>query len=169
LQIVREGLGVTYSFRPAETPDLPMLRRWLRTPEVVRWWGEPTEQAALLEGDLNEPLMVMRIVSRDGRPFAYAQDYDVSSWPQAQFSHLPVGTRAIDAFIGVPEMIGHGHGAAFLRLLAQRLISDGASLVAIDPDTRNARARGAYQKAGFVEQGIFAVEDGEIALMIFRG
>jgi aminoglycoside 6'-N-acetyltransferase len=160
---------MTYNFRPAETSDLPMLRRWLQTPEVVRWWGEPAEQAALLEGDLSEPLMVMRIVSRDGRPFAYAQDYDVSSWPQAQFSHLPAGTRAVDAFIGVPDMIGRGHGAAFLRLLAQRLISDGAPLVAIDPDTRNARARGAYQRAGFIEQGVFAVEAGEIAVMIFRG
>ena len=160
---------MTYSFRPADAADLTMLRRWLRTPEVIRWWGEPAGQAALLESDLSEPLMVMRIVSHDRRAFAYAQDYDVSSWPQAQFSHLPLGTRAVDAFIGLPDMIGRGHGAAFLRLLAQRLISDGAPLVAIDPDTGNARARSAYKRAGFVEQGLFGVEDGQIALMIFRG
>ena len=49
-----------------------MLRRWLRTPEVVPSWGNPEEQAALLEGDLNESLMVMRIVSFNGSPFAYA-------------------------------------------------------------------------------------------------
>jgi aminoglycoside 6'-N-acetyltransferase len=145
-----------------------MLRRWLRSPEVIRWWGAPEEQSALLEGDLGEPLMVMRIVSLDGRPFAYAQDYDVGSWPQAQFAGLPAGTRAIDAFIGEPEMIGCGHGAAFLRLLARRLISEGAPLVAIDPDTQNARARRAYAKASFVEQKVFATGGGDIALMIFR-
>lgn len=75
---------MTYSFRPAGAADLTMLRRWLRTPEVIRWWGEPAGQAALLESDLSEPLMVMRIVSHDRRAFAYAQDYDVSSWPQAR-------------------------------------------------------------------------------------
>jgi aminoglycoside 6'-N-acetyltransferase len=160
---------MTYSFRPATRDDLPMLRRWLRTPDVARWWGDPDHEAALLAGDLNEPLMVMRIVSCGGRPFAYAQDYDVGSWPQPQFLHLPRGTRAIDAFIGEPDMIGCGHGSAFLRLLAQRFIAEGAPLVAIDPDARNFRARRAYAKAGFVEEKLFPVDDGEIALMIFSG
>src|SRR5437588_505887 len=105
---------MNYNFRLAELSDLPLLRRWLQTPEVARWWGEPVEQAALLEGDLREPLMVMQIVSLNDQPFAYAQHYDVGSWPQRQFSHLPVGSRAIDAFIGEPEMIGRGHGGAFL-------------------------------------------------------
>ena len=158
---------MTYSFRPAQHSDLPMLRRWLQAPEVVRWWGEPDEQAALLEGDLSEPLMVMRIVSFNGIPFAYAQDYDVGSWPQPQFADLPAGARAIDAFIGEPSMTGRGHGAAFLHLLAQRLIDEGAPVVAIDPDARNSRARRAYAKAGFVEQTIFTASDGPIAVMIF--
>src|SRR5262249_1593420 len=52
-----------YTFRSALLHDLPMLERWLRTPEVVRWWGDPDEQAALLQQDLDEPAMVMRIVS----------------------------------------------------------------------------------------------------------
>lgn len=159
---------MTYSFRPATHDDLPLLRRWLRSPEVVRWWGDPDEQAALLAGDLNEPLMVMRIVCLDGHPFAYAQDYDVGSWPQSQFEHLPRGTRAIDALIGEPDMIGCGHGSTFLRLLAQRLIAEGAPLVAIDPDARNFRARRAYRNAGFTEERLFQFDDGEIALMIFR-
>ncbi len=158
---------MTYSFRPVQHSDLPMLRRWLHSPEVVRWWGDPDEQAALLAGDLSEPLMVMRIVSLNGMPFAYAQDYDVGSWPQPQFADLPAGTRAIDAFIGEPAMIGRGHGAAFLRLLAQRLIDEGAPVVAIDPDARNSRARRAYAKAGFVEQTVFAANDGPIAVMLF--
>lgn len=146
-----------------------MLRRWLRTPEVVRWWGDPNEQAALLEGDLNEPLMAMRIVSFANSPFAYAQDYDVGSWPQAQFAHLPAGTRAIDAFIGKPDMIGCGHGAAFLRLLAQRLISEGAPLVAIDPDLNNLRARRAYGSAGFVEDRSADARSAGVSVMVFRG
>jgi aminoglycoside 6'-N-acetyltransferase len=130
-----------YSFRPASAADLPMLRTWLETPEVVRWWGDPEAEYALLEGDLNEPAMVMRIVSHRGRPFAYVQDYAAAAWPQPHFAHLPPGARAIDAFIGEPDMLGRGHGAALLHRLARRLVADGAPIVAIDPDVENLRAR----------------------------
>ncbi len=158
---------MTYSFRPVQPSDLPMLQRWLHTPEVKLWWGDPMEQIALLEGDLNEPLMVMRIVSFNGSPFGYAQDYDIGSWPQPHFADLPLGTRAIDAFIGEPDMLGRGHGAAFLRVLAERLIDEGAPLVAIDPDLRNARARRAYENAGFVAQKIRSVNGDEVVTMVF--
>jgi len=122
-----------YSFRPATAKDLPRLRRWLDTPEVRPWSGDPGEQFELLRGDLNEPLMTMRIVSFNGRPFAYAQDYDVHSWRQPHLFHLPKGSRAIDSFIGWPSMVRRGHGQAYLRLLAERLCAEGAPLVAIDP------------------------------------
>jgi aminoglycoside 6'-N-acetyltransferase len=158
---------LSYTFRPVTREDLPLVRRWLETPEVVRWWGDPDEQFALLKGDLDEPLMVMRIVSLGGKPFAYAQHYDVRSWPQTHFAGLPTGTRAIDAFIGEPEMIGRGHGAAFLRLLARRLREEGAPLVAIDPDVCNRRARSAYARAGFEGDTIVETGQGPIVLMIF--
>ena len=96
--------------------DLPLLRVWLRMPEVVRWWGDPEEQYALLDEDLNEPRMVMPLVLFGGQPFAYVQDYAVGDWPQPHFKGLPAGARAIDAFVGEPDMIGRGHGSTFLRL-----------------------------------------------------
>ena len=80
-----------YSFRSAVHQDLPLLRRWWNAPEVVRWWVEPEEQFALLREDLAEPRMVIRIVCFDEVPFAYAQDYDVHSWPQQHFAGLPQG------------------------------------------------------------------------------
>lgn len=163
------GTTSVYSFRPAMKEDLPMLRLWLRTPEVVRWWGDPEEQAALLEEDLGEPRMVMRIVSFMGRPFAYAQHYAVHVWPQPHFEHLPPGSRAIDAFIGAPDMIGRGHGSAFLRLLAEQLKAEGAPVVAIDPDVDNLRARRAYERAGFRGDTIVETGEGPAVLMIFNG
>ncbi len=158
-----------YAFRPATRPDLPLLRQWLRTPEVVRWWGDPEEQAALLRDDLAEPRMVMRIVSLAGRPFAYAQDYAVDAWPQPHFAHLPPGSRAINSFIGEPEMIGRGHGSRYLRLLAERLRREGAPLVAIDPDADNFRARRAYAKAGFRGDTVVESSEGPAILMVFDG
>jgi aminoglycoside 6'-N-acetyltransferase len=157
-----------YSFRPASFYDLPRLRRWLNAPEVQRWWGNPSEQFELLRADLNEPLMTMRIVSRRGRPFAYAQDYDVHAWPQPHLSRLPKGSRAIDSFIGWPSMLGCGHGQAYLRQLAERLCAEGAPLLAIDPAEGNLRARRAYEKAGFRLQTIVSTATGSAALMVFE-
>jgi aminoglycoside 6'-N-acetyltransferase len=157
-----------YSFRAARPEDMPLLRAWLRTPEVARWWGDPDEQAAMLEEDLTEPGMVMRIVSFDAEPFAYAQDYAVHRWPQAHFAGLPSGARAIDSFIGEPEMIGRGHGSVYLRLLAERLQAEGAPAVAIDPAADNMRARRAYEKAGFVPDRVVDTDEGLAVLMIFE-
>jgi aminoglycoside 6'-N-acetyltransferase len=165
----RSASEPVYAFRPAVREDLPLLRRWLRTPEVVRWWGDPREQAALLRDDLDEPAMVMRIVSCAGRAFAYAQDYPVHAWPQPHFAHLPQGTRAIDSFIGAPDMIGRGHGSIYLRLLAERLRVEGAPVVAIDPDQDNLRARRAYEKAGFRGGTVVETGEGPAILMIFEG
>jgi aminoglycoside 6'-N-acetyltransferase len=139
-----------YTFRPATPEDLPLLRRWLRTPEVVRFWGDPEEELTLLTADLAEPRMVMRIVSLAERPFAYA-------------------TRAIDTFIGEPDMVGRGHGACYLRLLAERLLAEGAPLVVIDPDADNERARRAYENAGFRGTSVVATAAGPAVLMIFDG
>jgi aminoglycoside 6'-N-acetyltransferase len=157
-----------YSFRMATAKDLPRLRRWLHAPEVKRWWGNPIEQFELLRADLNEPLMTMRIVSLGARPFAYAQDYDVHSWPQPHLAQLPRGSRAIDSFIGLPSMIGRGHGQIYLRLLAERLCAEGAPLVAIDPAEENRRARRAYERAGFRLQTMVVTETGPAALMVFE-
>jgi aminoglycoside 6'-N-acetyltransferase len=163
----RSANNSAYAFRPATWHDLPLLQHWLCTPEVVQWWGDPQEQAALLRGDLDEPAMVMRIVSFEGRTFAYAQDYEVHAWPQSHFAPLPAGSRAIDSFIGEPDMIGCGHGAAYLRLLAQRLRAEGAPVVAIDPDQHNLRARRAYAKAGFRGDTVVETGEGPAILMIF--
>lgn len=155
-----------YGFRTPTLADMPMLRRWLGAPEVARWWGDPLEQEALLWEDLGNALMTMRIVSFEGRPFAYAQDYDVWSWPQPHFAHLPPGTRAIDAFIGEPDLIGCGHGSGFLRELARLLLDEGAPMVAIDPDADNLRARRAYARAGFIGDQVVQTLDGPVVVML---
>jgi aminoglycoside 6'-N-acetyltransferase len=86
----------------------------------------------LLKEDLDNPLMRQWIVEYGQRPFAYVQAYEAHAWPQVHLQSLPGRTQVIDAFIGEPDMIGRGHGSAFLRLLASSFIREGAPLVAID-------------------------------------
>ncbi len=160
---------VPYRFRPFTAIDVPMVERWLRAPEVMRWWGDPAEELALLTGDLHERRMRQCIVECRERPFAYVQTYEAHAWPQAHLQHLPVGAQVIDAFIGEADMLACGHGSAFLRLFAIMLINEGARVVAVDPDVQNLRARRAYARAGFSEEATIHAEGRTIALMVFRG
>jgi aminoglycoside 6'-N-acetyltransferase len=157
-----------YCFRSFVRADLRMVARWLRTPEVVHWWGDPEEQEALVTQDLDEPLMRQWIVEHERRPFAYAQAYPAHAWPQPHLAHLPEGSAVIDAFIGEPAMLGRGHGSGFLRHLAKRLLAEGAPVVAIDPALDNHRARGAYAHAGFVRQTVVETKNGPAVLMLFQ-
>jgi aminoglycoside 6'-N-acetyltransferase len=110
----------------------------------------------------------MELVLFNGKPFAYAQSYEVHSWPQPHLDHLPMGSCAIDTFIGDPTMIGRGHGSAYLRHMAMRLRSEGAPLIAIDPTEANRRAVRAYANAGFRIVSAFSNSEGPGVLMVFE-
>jgi aminoglycoside 6'-N-acetyltransferase len=156
-----------YSFRRMTETDLAMLRGWLETPDARAWWGDIEAEMISVAGDLHEPGMRLWIVSHDGAPFAFLQDYDPHAWPDHPYRDLPVGTRGIDQTIGVPALLGRGHGSAFIRQHVARLFAEGAPCVVTDPDPGNARAIRAYEKAGFArhEAGVRETVFGTCVLM----
>ncbi len=155
-----------YQFRPFAEADFPMIREWLARPHVTEWWGDTEEQFALVSGDLAEPAMEQFIVSVDGRPFGYVQSFDLVAWPDGAFAGQPRGTRAVDQFIGEPDMINRGHGSGFIRAFADRLLAAGSPRVITDPDPDNGRAIRAYEKAGFLRENIVETHDGPALLMV---
>jgi aminoglycoside 6'-N-acetyltransferase len=157
-----------YGFRAMSAADLALIRHWLETPEVTRWWGDPDEQYASVSGDLDHPDMDQFIVSIDGRPFAYIQCYALSTWNQG-FGSQPPATRGIDQFIGEPDMIGRGHGSHFIRQFVDELLRSGVPRVVTDPDPANVRAVRAYQKAGFERNRMVDTPDGRALLMVRNG
>src|SRR3984893_2140523 len=110
-----------YAFRPMTATDLPLIRRWLETPHGAAWWHDPAEQFELVSGDLDHPGMAQYIVASDALPFAYLQCYTLSDW-NTGFGPQPAGTRGLDQFIGEADMLGRGHGAAFIRAFTERLL-----------------------------------------------
>ena len=155
----------SYAFREMTRDDLPIIKRWLATPHVREWWGDPSEQYALVSGDLDEPAMDQYIVSAEGKPFGYLQCYALTAW-NTGFGEHPKGTRGIDLFIGEPEMIGRGHGSAFIRTFVDERLEQGAPRIVTDPDPENLRALHAYAKAGFIRIGLVDTPDGPSLLMV---
>ena len=152
-----------YVFHPMTPDHLAMVRRWLETPEVARWWGDPTEQLQLVRGDLDHPDMDQFIVATDGRPFGYIQCYRLSAW-DCGFGPQPPATRGIDQFIGEPDLIGCGHGTNFIRQFVDEALNRIPRVVT-DPDPANHRAIRAYEKAGFERDRVVNTPDGPALLM----
>jgi aminoglycoside 6'-N-acetyltransferase len=154
-----------YAFRPMSVADLPTIRLWLETPHVSQWWHDPSEQFELVSGDLDHPDMAQFIVAADAREFAYVQCYNISAWDTG-FGPQPLGTRGLDQFIGDADMLGRGHGSAFIRAFADNLLLSGTPRVVIDPDPGNERAIRAYERAGFCRDRIVDTPDGPALLMV---
>ena len=145
--------------------DLPLVKRWLAMPHVTEWWGNADEQFELVSGDLSHPAMDQFIVASDGRPFGYLQCYDLTAW-NSGFGPQPLGTRGIDQFIGVPDMVDRGHGSAFIRTFTDGLLAAGTPRLVTDPDPANARAVRAYEKAGFHRDRMVDTPNGPALLMV---
>ncbi len=139
-----------YSFRRVTPGDIDLLNTWQRLPHVLEWWGTDD---ALDAAALADPRVIHWLVTYDGAPFAFIQDYTVHGWEGHHFADLPPGSRGIDQFIGPPDMVGRGHGSAFIRLRMDALFSAGAPVVATDPHPDNARAIAVYEKVGFRTAG----------------
>jgi aminoglycoside 6'-N-acetyltransferase len=140
-----------YEIRQAVAADLDRLTGWRAQPHVSRWWGDPSiEPEAEKLGDAR---VAMWIVTLSERPFAFIQDYAVSDWSPHHFDHLPRGSRGMDLYIGEADMLGAGHGPAFVRQHVDALFARGVPAIGIDPHPDNAAAIGAFEKAGFAIAG----------------
>ena len=153
-----------YAFRPMTADDLPLVRSWLREAHVEQWWHD-ADEFEFVSGDLSHHDMAQFVVTVAERPFGYLQCYNIGAW-HAGFGPQPAGTRGLDQFIGDPEMMGRGHGSAFIRAFSDELLSNGVPRVVVDPNPTNARAIRAYEKAGFARHREVDTPDGRALLMV---
>jgi len=153
-----------YRFRPMSADDLPLLRNWLARPHVAEWWHD-ADEFDFVSSDLGHHDMAQFIMTSDARPLGYLQCYRMSEW-HVGFGPQPSGTRGIDQFIAEADMLGRGHGSAFIRRFLEGLLGTGTPRVVIDPSPTNPRAIRAYEKAGFVRDREVETPDGNALLMV---
>ncbi|MEO5323143.1 GNAT family N-acetyltransferase [Mesorhizobium sp. CC13] len=139
-----------YDFRPVTRADLPMIRAWLAQPHVAEWWDDPEDEIAAIEEHIDSISVEPLVIELDGKPIGYLQSYDPHMEDDHPYQDQPFGTLGIDMSIGVPDLVGKGHGSAIIRQFVADLFEEGVPRVIIDPDPANKRAIRAYEKAGFV-------------------
>ena len=140
---------MSYGFRSLTRKDLPLIARWLAEPHVAEWWGDPDEEIASIREHIDSISVEPLIIELDGRPIGYLQSYDPHLEDEHPYQDQPFGTLGIDLSIGVPDLVGIGHGSAIIRQFVEELFAEGTPRVIIDPDPANLRAIRAYEKAGF--------------------
>ena len=138
-----------YGFRPVTPDDLQMIAGWLAEPHVAKWWDDPDEHIAAIREHIDSISVEPLIIELDGRPIGYLQSYDPHLEDDHPYQDQPFGTLGIDLSIGVPDLVGIGHGSAIVRQFVEELFAEGTPRVIIDPDPANLRAIRAYERAGF--------------------
>ena len=155
-----------YRFEPVTRADFPMLRRWLAEPHVVAVWGDPVEEIAMIEYEMDGGDCGMHVVHSDV-PIGFIQNWDARC--EEHFQSFPEGTRAIDIFMGDTRFLGQGHAKAFVREYARGLIDGGAPLVATDPRLSNPGGISMYLAAGFQKVLRCKCETGEeVEILTYR-
>jgi aminoglycoside 6'-N-acetyltransferase len=162
-------------FRAMTAADLPLMRRWLESPHVRTWWGEPEEELGfvrdMIEGrDTTRPF----IFSVDGEPAGYIQYWFIGHHQNATWiadhpwlAELPADAVGVDLSIGEAARLSRGIGSSVLRAFSERLVEQGHRTIVIDPDPRNRRAVRAYEKAGFRTIPRLAGRTGDALIMQF--
>jgi aminoglycoside 6'-N-acetyltransferase len=117
-----------------------MLRRWLLTPHVARWWADDSSDEGLEDMyggciDGTEPAEVF-IAGRGGRPIGLAQRFRMDAYSTyreeiAALTGVPAGTSSIDYLIGPEDAIRRGWGTEMIRAFTARLWRDDARAMSI--------------------------------------
>jgi len=126
---------------PVAPAHVEALRALHRTPEVRRWWQEPSPG---WPGD--EP---------DAVHYSILVGGEVAGFIQWQAEEEPMYRCAsYDIFVG-PAFAGQGLGTEAGRVLCAHLVDDhGHHRIQIDPDVDNAAAIASYRKVGFQPVGV---------------
>ncbi len=139
--------------------DLPLARRWLLEPHVRRWWHDDPNERDYPEGTIRDWLPRLRgedatelyVISLDERPIGMIQSYRLQDEPEyvTEIGEVDEPAISVDLFIGLPELIGKGHGPALLRVFVRNALRRyDVDYCVIGPARANVAAIRAYEKAG---------------------
>jgi aminoglycoside 6'-N-acetyltransferase len=138
------------TLRPVTAADWPMLRAWLRLPEIVAWWGPASAAEAEITLAMGSASALCRIIEADGSAIGYAHAVDAALWDDGLPVELPPGTWDLDLFIASADHRGQGYGGEAVRLLIDEVFSTTLAVaVSVFASIRNERAVRAYERAGF--------------------
>jgi aminoglycoside 6'-N-acetyltransferase len=136
--------------RTATLADIPHLQRWDQMPHVIACSGDDDEIDWAEELGRQVPWQEFLIAEVLGRPIGMMQIIDPAEEETRYWGDVEAHLRAIDIWIGEPDMLGQGHGSLMMRMALAGCFADSAvRAVIIDPLVSNTRAIRFYERLGF--------------------
>ncbi|MCV7191968.1 GNAT family N-acetyltransferase [Mycolicibacterium brumae] len=143
--------------RPAELGDVALLEKWDRAPHVIACATDnPDATTAFEDTDWAEEITAASSVSYyliaevDARPIGAMQVIDPQAEPTHYWGDVAPNLRALDIWIGEPDMLARGYGTEMMTQAIDDAFADPAvEAIIIDPLASNTDAHRFYARLGF--------------------
>jgi RimJ/RimL family protein N-acetyltransferase len=152
---VRGLRGQRVYLRPLEPSDADVVHGWYEDTRIQTLMGDPPMSSAArrrryedaVKADGTEVFRFVICLLEDDRPIGRTDLFEIDRQN---------GSCAFGITIGLPELWGQGLGTDAVNALVDFAFGQlRMERMWLDTDDRNARARAAYRKAGFTEEGRF--------------
>jgi aminoglycoside 6'-N-acetyltransferase len=157
IEMASAGASADLGFRRLGREDFGHVERWLSSPHVRLWWGEPLDAAGVEKEfgpcvDGIDPTLVF-VTTLAHRPIGIVQTYRLSDTPDYETAVGVTDAAGIDLFIGEPDLLGMGLGKAIVRTfvadIGWKAFPDAKRYMA-GPSVKNLRSRRTFEAAGFL-------------------
>lgn len=155
--------------RPATLGDVALLQKWDREPHVIACvTDDPDADTAFEDTDWAEeiadasPVSYFLIAEVNGQPIGAMQVIDPQAEPTHYWGDVGPNLRALDIWIGEPDMLARGHGTEMMTQAIEDAFADPTvEAIIIDPLASNTAAHRFYTRLGFrpVERRMFGDDD----------
>ncbi len=152
---------MSITFRKATTSDLELLNYWEKQPHVIAAgvdedWGWEDDLAH------ESPYYNNLIAMLGTKPIGVVQIIDPAKEETHYWGEVEENLRAIDIWIGEPDMLNKGYGTQMMNLAIEYCFADPkVTAILIDPLVYNKAAIRFYKRIGFefLEYRTFGKDD----------
>ncbi|MBN2536082.1 MAG: GNAT family N-acetyltransferase [Spirochaetales bacterium] len=145
------------AFRLMTIDDLPVMHKWLNTPEVMEWYeknGMPLSRVTekYTKYITHELPTDAYIITYSMSAIGYIQTYLIRNHPvYERYVQSESGDAGLDLFIGETSYMNRGPGKIIVTLFLKQIVfsSDQVKACIVGPEPNNIRAIKTYEKAGF--------------------
>lgn len=149
------------TLRPFFENDIALMKRWLYTPHVAKWFHYPEEWIESLEDRFGEFSFITPLIAEyEGTPVGFCRYYDcylAKDYPHwnEELPHPdhPNEIFSMDCLIGEPDCLGRGFGKQMTAVMLDKLREIGAKKVIIEPERENIASSRTLEANGFVFTG----------------
>ncbi|MBO6522350.1 MAG: acetyltransferase [Balneolaceae bacterium] len=140
----------TVHFRNATIEDLDLLKRWDEQPHVINSGGADDDYEWEQELVKNSPYSEFLIAQVGEQPIGVIQIIDPKNEETHYWGDVEPNLRAIDIWIGEPDMLNKGYGTQMMKLVIERCFAEpNVTAIIIDPLVSNKDAIRFYKRLGF--------------------